>query len=151
MDRPGVYEGPLGTGLGELLSLAGGKAGDVAAVQIGGGSGSIIGELPADLSMEPKSCMEYGVSLGTGSLRFIGKNENIRGYVTALVKFYSKESCGVCVPCRSGLALLATMLEDEESDDGQIISLAEHIRSTARCGLGQAAVTPVLSYLKGGL
>ena len=62
-----------------------------------------------------------------------------------------KESCGVCVPCREGLKQLVKLLEDPGAELAEIRALAEQIRASARCGLGQAAVIPVLSWLEGGI
>jgi hypothetical protein len=41
------------------------------------------------------------------------------------------------------------MLEDPECEQEQIKMLAEYVRDGARCALGAAAVTPLLSWLDG--
>lgn len=66
-----------------------------------------------------------------------------------MTAFYAKESCGTCTPCRAGLSELAAILCEERPDISKIGRLARYIGSAARCGLGQAAVSPVLSWLEG--
>lgn len=124
------------------------------AVLTGGGSGSLLGLNCLDMPMSPEHCAEVGACFGTASVRFIGESEELLTVVIELCDFYGRESCGMCVPCRIGLKKLKQLLEkarrgtlfpEEESEIG---ALAEHIRSNARCGLGQAAVSPVLSLIK---
>ncbi len=151
VNRPGVYEFPAGTLIGDLLKAAGGASEPIQALQMGGGSCRIVRTDCADVSAAPKSCSENGLNFGTGSLRFIGTDENLLTYVRELTEFFARESCGTCTPCRVGLHKLSELLKKAEEgtawpeDIAQISELAEQIRTSSRCPLGQAAVTPVLS------
>lgn len=151
---PGVYEMDAGTTVAQLLEAAGGAKETLRAVLVGGSSGTLLGADCMDMRMSVTGCAEYGAGLGTGSLRFIGVGESIPSILKESVAFYAKESCGICSPCRVGLARLRELLEKLEQgkaypDDIQKIkALAEHIRENARCALAQAAVTPVLSGFK---
>jgi NADH:ubiquinone oxidoreductase subunit F (NADH-binding) len=66
-----------------------------------------------------------------------------------LTAFFRNESCGKCVPCRVGTEKAVQLI-----DEGSAASLAllpeldEALRETSICGLGQAALTPVLSILE---
>jgi len=151
---PGVYELPSGCSIGQLLSAAGGPTEPLRAVLTGGGSGTLAGPDCLDAVMSPRGCASRGLSFGTASLYFVGAGEDPVRLVRELTAFFSRESCGVCAPCRVGLRRLLEKLEKLESgrawpeDVEQIQTLADEIRASARCALGQAAVTPALSLLK---
>ena len=63
------------------------------------------------------------------------------------------ESCGKCTPCRTGTRILVQKLEDlcrlgyTERRIKEIRELAEHIKSSSLCGLGQSATVPLLKLL----
>ncbi|MFM7577380.1 MAG: NADH-ubiquinone oxidoreductase-F iron-sulfur binding region domain-containing protein, partial [Microcystaceae cyanobacterium] len=68
--------------------------------------------------------------------------------------FCQSESCGKCVPCRTGTvqlyALLTKLLNQEatEADLAKLESLCHMVKATSLCGLGQSAPNPVLSTLR---
>lgn len=140
--KPGVYEMEAGATVAQLLEAAGGESEALAAVLVGGGSGELL------------CAGSDAVVKGTGSARFIGGGENLITVVRELTEFFARESCGMCVPCRVGLKKLTQMLEKAEGgqawpDDIEAMKeLAEHIKANARCGLAQAAVSPVLSLIE---
>jgi NADH-quinone oxidoreductase subunit F len=148
---PGVYEAETGITVEELLALAGGMKDrkNLLAVQAGGGSGRLLPPEALAMRMTPEGCKEYGTGLGTGSVHFLAEGTDVKAYVKGLTEFYASESCGCCVPCRAGLKELTEMLEYPESGQEQIRALAEYVRDGARCALGAAAVTPLLSWLEG--
>jgi NADH-quinone oxidoreductase subunit F len=151
VEHPGVYEAVTGITVEELLVLAGGmkEHKNILAIQVGGGSGKLLFQEACAMRMTPEGCKEYGTSLGTGSVHFLAEGTDIKKYVKELTRFYAAESCGCCVPCRAGLWQLLEMLEDSESKQERIKALAEYVRDGARCALGAAAVTPLLSWLEG--
>ncbi|MBR3397839.1 MAG: SLBB domain-containing protein [Lachnospiraceae bacterium] len=150
---PGVYEYPSGISIGELLEAAGGAETPIQAVLVGGGSCKLAGPDCLDVVMTPGNCMAHGLSFGTGSVCFIGAEENLVGFVRGLTEFFMRESCGSCTPCRVGLRRLAELMKKFEAgkawpeDLDRLGALACHIRDNSRCPLGQAAVTPVLSLI----
>ena len=149
--NPGVYEFPSGIKVGELLEAAGGAESPVQAVLIGGGSCKLAKPDCMDVSMTPSGCSSRGLSFGTGSVCFIGEEEDLVGFVRRLTEFFMRESCGTCTPCRVGLKCLVRLLKKAEAKEAwqedldQLGELACHIRDNSRCPLGQAAVNPVLS------
>jgi NADH-quinone oxidoreductase subunit F len=79
------------------------------------------------------------------------------------MEFIQNESCGKCIPCREGTRRMLEILEaltrprHKEADLDSLLrmqgimhlkKLAETIRSTSLCGLGQSAPNPVLSTLQ---
>jgi NADH-quinone oxidoreductase subunit F len=70
------------------------------------------------------------------------------------LEFTQEESCGKCVPCRIGTKVMLDKLEDITAGQGQegdielLEDLAEDIKNTSLCGLGQTAPNPVLTTIK---
>ena len=70
------------------------------------------------------------------------------------LSFTQDESCGKCVPCRVGTRQMLNILERIVSGDGQpgdvekLEQLAQLIKATALCGLGQTAPNPVLTTIR---
>jgi dissimilatory sulfite reductase (desulfoviridin) alpha/beta subunit len=70
------------------------------------------------------------------------------------LNFTVKESCGKCVPCRSGLKKMLEILERITKGEGssgdleKLERLGRAIKATALCGLGNTAPNPVLTTLK---
>ncbi|MGH3214470.1 MAG: NADH-ubiquinone oxidoreductase-F iron-sulfur binding region domain-containing protein, partial [Trebonia sp.] len=65
------------------------------------------------------------------------------------------ESCGKCVPCRVGSAKAHVILDGVLASgggpggvDGEVRDLAEVLRRTSICGLGQVALGPVMSVVR---
>ena len=76
----------------------------------------------------------------------------------AMAKFYlgftKDESCGKCTPCRIGTRRMLEMLEaicDGKADENtlaELEELANTVKDTALCGLGQTAPNPILATLR---
>ncbi|MEA2064119.1 MAG: NADH-ubiquinone oxidoreductase-F iron-sulfur binding region domain-containing protein, partial [Gemmatimonadota bacterium] len=143
--RPGVYELPMGIPVRVILSVAG--ADDAQAVQIGGPSGTCIG----DNDFDRKICYD-DLSTG-GALIVIGPKRDLMDVVYNFVRFFVEESCGWCVPCRVGNMLLKSKLEKVMAGNATHADLEDLekwgniIKSTARCGLGQTSPNPILTTL----
>ncbi len=70
------------------------------------------------------------------------------------LEFTQNESCGKCTPCREGtkrmLEILTRISEGKgvEGDVEKLLRLADTVRKSSLCGLGQAAPNPVISTIK---
>lgn len=66
----------------------------------------------------------------------------------------AKESCGKCTPCRVGTHILTTKLAELATTNNltstleEIQAIAEHIKTTSLCGLGQTATVSLLEILQ---
>jgi len=145
-ERPGIYEVPFGTALREVLKRAGAE--DVAAVQVGGPSGQMVGPAQFDLGISYEE-------LSTGGSMMVFSNErDLLEVVQAFMEFFVDESCGYCVPCRVGNVLLKSRIEQIRQGDGSpadlvyLQNLGESVKRMSRCGLGQTSPNPILSTLK---
>ena len=58
------------------------------------------------------------------------------------------ETCGQCTPCRVGTAKAARLLDAPVWDRALLKELAAAMADGSICGLGQAAMNPVLTFLR---
>ncbi len=142
---PGIYEMEWGFTVRQVLEMVG--ATDVQAVQMGGPSGSLIGE---DL-FDHQVC--YADLATGGSFIIFNKTRDVlRDVVLNFLEFFVDESCGSCVPCRNIPYLLKEKLEKILAGRGtkhDIKDMKEwaKIMKINRCGLGHTAANPVVSVL----
>lgn len=164
VERPGVYCVPTGTTARELLDLAGGVAGgrELGAIQPGGASSNFIGPDQLDVELDFGTLAAAGSMLGSGALVVVAKGTDLLAAAVNVLRFFRDESCGKCVPCRVGSAKSHLMLTDLLASGGgtgfantgdvsaDVRELADVMRRTSICGLGQVALGPVSSDLKLG-
>jgi len=143
--KPGVYEVEFGLTVKKLLEMAGVR--DAQAVQVGGPSGNCISRSQFDR----KICFE---DLPTGgSIIIIGPGRDLFEVIHNFMDFFVEESCGWCVPCRTGNVLLKKKLEKITSGRGtdkdlaEIVAWGKIIKAMSRCGLGQTSANPILTTL----
>ncbi|MCE1247934.1 MAG: NADH-quinone oxidoreductase subunit NuoF [Firmicutes bacterium] len=162
----GLVEVPMGITLREIIfDIAGGIAKEkkYKAVQIGGPSGGCIPEQHLDISIDYESLKQVGAMMGSGGLVVMDEDACMVDVARYFMDFIQKESCGKCIPCREGTKRLLEILtrittsakfmsemERLERFGGIVYMnrLAQSIKDTALCGLGQTAANPVLSTLK---
>jgi NADH:ubiquinone oxidoreductase subunit F (NADH-binding) len=71
-----------------------------------------------------------------------------------VVEFFRNESCGKCVPCRIGTQKAVEMLQAAQAEPSKRVNLSvltdlhETLSLTSICGLGQVALTPIMSVTK---
>ena len=153
----GLAEVTMGITLREIIfEIGGGIINDkkFKAVQIGGPSGGCIPEQLLDLPIDYDSLIEAGAMMGSGGLVVMDEDTCMVELARFFLNFTQMESCGKCTPCREGTKIMLDILEritkgeGKEGDIELLESLAETIKSTALCGLGQTAPNPVLATLR---
>ena len=112
--------------------------------------------------------------LGSGALLVLAEGRDLWDVAENVTRFFARESCGKCVPCRAGtekaVQLLAARRPSPKSEvrspkstgragphtsdvglhtglEARLGELDETLRLTSICGLGQAALGPALSLL----
>jgi NADH-quinone oxidoreductase subunit F len=157
VNRPGTYEFPLGVSFRDLLDKAGGmyQGGTLKAFIPGGASAPILPASQIDLKMDFDSVAKAGSMLGSAAVIVMDDTTCLVRSVARLAKFFNHESCGQCTPCREGtnwMELLLHRLEDGEGSEGDgklLLSICGHIGGQSLCPLGDAAIGPVQSLVKG--
>jgi len=156
VNRPGIYEAPLGITMRELLDYAGGMR-DGRPVKFWLPGGSSVPMLTADhldIPMTYEDMATAGTMLGTGTPMLFDDTVSVVKAVTRWLEFYKHESCGKCTPCREGTYWITGVLEKFEHGHGSeaevetLVSLCGQIAGRSFCALGDAAATPYPAALK---
>jgi len=157
INNTGLVEIPMGTRLREIIFDIGGgppKGRKFKAVQLGGPSGGCIPEEHLDVPIDYDSLISLGAIMGSGGMIVMDAANCMVDVARFFLEFIQNESCGKCIPCRIGtkrmLEIVTRITEGkgEESDLELLQELAEGIKATSLCGLGQTAPNPVLSTLR---
>jgi [NiFe] hydrogenase diaphorase moiety large subunit len=144
--RPGVYEVEWGITIRQMLGMIGAQ--DTVAVQVGGPSGSLIGEADFDHQL----C--YNDLPTGGSMMVFNSTRNLlKDVVLNFTDFFIDESCGSCVSCRATVQQMQKKLVkilDGYGVESDLDDLKSWAKTTlvSRCGLGQTAANPIVSSLK---
>ncbi|HPZ39803.1 MAG TPA: NADH-quinone oxidoreductase subunit NuoF [Candidatus Atribacteria bacterium] len=156
INNTGLVEVPMGISLGEVIyDLGGGIRGGkkLKAVQIGGPSGGCIPVGYLNVKIDYDSLKELGAIMGSGGLIVMDEDTCMVDLARFFLEFVQDESCGKCTPCRIGTKRMLEILqritqgEGREGDIERLEDLANQIKTTALCGLGQTAPNPVLSTI----
>jgi bidirectional [NiFe] hydrogenase diaphorase subunit len=152
----GLVEVPMGTPVRRIVTeMAGGIAGGgkVKAIQTGGPSGGCIPERLLDVPVDYESLTAVGSMMGSGGLIVMDEATSMVDVARYFMEFCRDESCGKCVPCRTGTVQMHALLEKftkgsaEQADLDLLKDLAELLRATSLCGLGQSAPNPMMTAL----
>jgi NADH:ubiquinone oxidoreductase subunit F (NADH-binding) len=124
-------------------------------------SGPSSGYLPAsmvDVRLDFKALADAGSILGSGAIVVCDDTTCMLDMALTAVRFYRNESCGKCVPCRTGSQKMMEMLArwtQRGVSEGQYIAdlalieeLSQAMSVTSICGLGQIVPAPIQSVLK---
>ena len=153
----GLVEVPMGISIKEIVfDVCGGIKGDrkFKAVQMGGPSGGCI---PAELQntvIDYDSINKTGAIMGSGGLVVMDDTTCMVDIARFFLEFTQRESCGKCTFCRVGtkrmLEILTRITEGkgQEGDIDLLADLAQQVRNSSLCGLGQTAPNPVLTTIK---
>ncbi len=152
----GLVEVPMGTPLSTIVYEIGGGIPDgkqFKAAQTGGPSGGCIPAKYIDIPMDFDNLISIGSMMGSGGLIVMDESTCMVDIAKFYLEFTADESCGKCTPCRVGtkrMLQLLTKITDgngEEKDLEKIKDIAEHMKSSSLCALGQSAPNPILSTL----
>ena len=153
----GLIEVPMGITLREVIFDIGGgirNGKGFKAVQIGGPSGGCLTEKDLDAKLDFDSLKKIGAMIGSGGMVVMDEDTCMVEVARFFMSFTQRESCGKCVPCREGTKRMLEILERivggtaavEDMDELQ--EIADVVKNTALCGLGQSAPKPVLSTIR---
>ena len=157
INNTGLVEVPMGIPLRTIIEDIGGGCPNgkkFKAVQTGGPSGGCIPASLLDISVDYDSLTKIGAMMGSGGMIVMDEDNCMVDIARFFLDFTVDESCGKCTPCRVGTRRMLEILEritqgkGEEGDIEKLETLAENIKNSALCGLGQTAPNPVLSTIK---
>ncbi len=157
VNNAGLVEVPMGTPIRQIVEEMGGgvpDGGQVKAVQTGGPSGGCIPAEFLDTPVEYESLQRLGTMMGSGGMIVLDDSTSMVELARFYMDFCRGETCGKCVPCRTGTVQLYEMLskilnrQATEEDLTKMELLCQVVRDTSLCGLGMSAPNPVLSTLR---
>ena len=157
VNRPGIYELPLGFPMRKLIEdVAGGIPGGkkLKAVIPGGSSCPVLSADEIDVALDYDSVAKIGSMLGSGGTVVMDEDTCMVDVARRIMHFYAHESCGWCIPCREGTAWLSKMLDRFHDGNGRaediplIGELSQNMLGRTFCALGDAAALPTISIVK---
>jgi NADH-quinone oxidoreductase subunit F len=157
VNRPGIYELPLGFPLRRLIEeVAGGVRGGkkLKAVIPGGSSCPLLSADEIDVAMDFDSVAKAGSMLGSGGTVIIDEDTCMVDVARRIIHFYAHESCGWCIPCREGTSWLKKLLDRFHEGGGRaediplIDDLSKNMLAKTFCPLGDAAALPTISIVE---
>lgn len=158
VNKPGVYEVPLGYPLKDLLMKdCGGISGTgrLKAVIPGGSSVPILrAEEAMEVNLDYEALAEAGTMLGSGGVIVMDDSVDMVWAIKNLSAFYAHESCGQCTPCREGTGWINKILqrayrEGATPEDLDLVQeVSRNMQGRTICVLADALAMPVLSYIK---
>jgi NADH-quinone oxidoreductase subunit F len=157
VNKPGVYELPMGFNLLRMIEEVGGgmrNGKKLKAVIPGGSSCPVLKADECDLAMDYDTLAKAKSMLGSGGVVVMDEDTCMVRAATRIMKFYAHESCGWCIPCREGTTWLKKILvrfhegRGEASDINLIGDLSKSILGRTFCALGDAAAMPTISIVE---
>ncbi len=156
VERPGIYELPMGIPLRQLIYDIGGgvpQGRSLKAVIPGGSSFPILRAEEIDVTLDADALGAVGAFLGSGVVIVIDDRCCIVQLGLRVAQFYMHESCGKCTPCREGTRWMVQILrkiEEGTASQGELdllVDVCDRILGKCLCPLGDAAAMPIASYV----
>jgi len=157
VERPGLYEVPLGIPLREMIHDLGGGipvGRKLKAVIPGGSSAAVLTADEIDVKMDFDSLAAAKTMLGSGGVIVMDDATCMVEALWNILRFYHHESCGQCTPCREGTGWLDKILGRLETgrgtneDLGVILEICDEMVGRTICVLADAAAMPAKSIVQ---
>ncbi len=157
VNRPGIYEVPMGTKYSDLIYQYGGGISGGKAMLSFAPSGPSAGYLPASMAELPldwNAVAAAGSMVGSGAIVVCAEGRCMLDMALNAVRFFRNESCGKCVPCRVGSQKMTDILtswtqgQSGVGDFQLLDELSTAMKMTSICGLGQVVPVPIVSVMK---
>jgi len=157
INRPGIYELPMGFPLRKMIEevgggIPGGKK--LKCVIPGGSSCPVLTADEIDVPMDFDSLAKIGSMLGSGGVVMMDEDTCMVKVARRIAHFYAHESCGWCIPCREGTNWQRRLLDRFHEQGGlredpdTLLDISFNILGKTLCPLGDAAALPAISIVK---
>ena len=157
VNNTGLVEIPMGVTVREVIEEIGGgvlNGKKFKAVQTGGPSGGCIPESLLDTPIDYESLAKVGSIVGSGGMIVMDEDNCMVEVARYFLAFTQQESCGKCPPCREGTRHMLNILTDitegkgKPGDIDMLLDMAQLVKDTSLCALGQTAPNPILTTIK---
>ena len=157
VNRPGVYELPMGTPIRRLVydcgeGIPNGRK--PKAVFPGGPSFAMLTEDQLDTPMDFETLKKAGTGLGSAGVIVVDETTCMVATALKYANFFKVESCGQCPPCRMGTINLAAVLQKIEDGEGtekdlaSLMQLCGFVKGRGYCTVVTGAAVVVQSSLE---
>jgi NADH-quinone oxidoreductase subunit F len=156
VNRPGVYELPMGIMLRDIIYNHAGGVKDgrqLKAVIPGGLSTPVLPPDKIDCPMDFVNLPRYGTMLGSGAVMILDETTDLIKVCHRGLQFFEHESCGKCTPCREGVGWMTAILERMNQGNGRkedvelLLEISANITGKTLCPLGESAASLVKSFI----
>lgn len=155
LERTECFELPVGIPLREVLEIGGGMRGGKTfkACLPGGASTPYLTAAHLDVAMDFDPLAKVGSRFGTAGVTAFDSDTCMVAATLNLIRFFARESCGWCTPCRDGLVMVRWVLEELEAGRGSRESVAmlkdqhKNIAGRSFCALADGAMGPLEGLL----
>jgi len=161
----GTIEVEMGTSFRDIIEKIGeGMKGgaEFKAIILGINSGSYVTPKALDTTVDFESLKKIGSQLGSGACVVVDSSSCMLDLARFFTNFFKNESCGKCIPCREGTALMLEIInaatQKPAKDNSfqtlerfkgimQLKSMAKVMKDTSLCSLGKSAPNAILNTL----
>ena len=167
VNNPGVFEVEFGTTTFRDIIMGDDYAGGIRdgrslkAFIPGGASAPWFFEDHLDLPLDKATVDQAGSMLGSGAIVVMDETTDMVRACHNVVRFFARESCGKCSPCREGTSWLEKILQRIIDGNGRpadldlLLDVCDNIspgiawppKQTTICPLGPSAVSPISSVI----
>ena len=156
VEKPGVYELPVGTTMRALIyehagGIKGGKA--LKGVIPGGTSSAVLTPDEIDTPITVDALAALGSMAGSGAVIVLDEDVCMVRALHNIETFFAHESCGQCTPCRAGTSWVQRILSriidgnGHESDLDTLRDFTVNMNGTSICALCEGAVMALKSFI----
>ncbi len=157
VEKPGVYELPVGTKLREIIfkwagGIKGGKA--LKGVFPGGISAPVLTSEEVDIPADYNSLQKIGSMLGSGAIVVMDETTSMIEVLDRVISFFHHESCGQCTPCREGTSILKRKIKKLLEGRGRtedidfMDEIGKSMIGICLCPLGDACGLQICTIIK---
>jgi formate dehydrogenase len=151
VNAPGVYLAPAGISARGLIEeyCGGMPAGHTLYAYLpGGASGGILPASLADVPLDFDTLTPHGCFIGSAGVIVLSQHDSARDAALNVMRFFARESCGQCTPCRVGTEKAMQLMQATAWDAPLLEELSQAMVDASICALGQAAPNPIRCVLK---
>jgi len=158
VNKPGLYELPMGFPLKDLIYDVGGGISDgrkLKAVIPGGASFPPFTAAEAEkVLMDFDSVRAAGSLMGTGGVMVMHDDTCMVDVLRTVAHFFHHESCGQCTPCREGCGWIEKLMVEMEAGRGKqadlelMLNIADNMEGNTICVLADSLSMPTRGFIK---
>ncbi len=156
INKPGIYEFPLGISLRSLIYEHGGgikNNNKLKGVIPGGSSMPVLASDEIDVSMDFDSLANIGSALGSAGVIVMDETVDMVDVSLNVAKFYAHESCGQCTPCREGMPWMRDIIsrikdgKGKKEDIDTLLDITYNVEGKTICPFGEAGAWPIRAFV----